>query len=241
MIAATLLARLEEAADPPPFDWSYATLAVLVVGAILVFYLGNFYLQNRLFRLRGPQGRRVPRGTLKSDPQFAAFVNRALSRGHITKIAEASAQPIMIRGTISASDGNLGGAPGRECVWRNRSDAPRDAAIAAEMIVVADATGRVTLENVDIAEVIAPEEKHGTRSSHSLYIGDEVEVIGRFKPERFGQDPDPTRLVYGSMGADGNLHVRVATRPTAAESAVSSSPPQAPPAPAPAASEESPE
>ena len=241
VLAAPVLAALFEAAEPPPFDWSYVTLAVLVVGAILVFYLGNFYLQNRLFRLRGPQGRRLPRGVLKTDPQFAAFVGRALARGYVTKIAEASAQPIMIRGTIAASDGNLGGAPGRECVWRNRSDAPRDAAIAAEMVVIADATGRVTLENVELAEVIATEDKQGTRSSRSLYLGDEVEVIGRFKPERFGQDPDPTRLIYGSMGGDGQLHIRVAARPTGTESAISSTPSQAPPAPAPAASEESPE
>ncbi len=231
-----MIAMLFEDTDPPPFDWSYVTLAVLLVGAILVFYLGNFYLQNRLFKLRGPQGRRVPRGALKADPQFSAFVGRALERGYVTKIAEASAQPIMVRGTLVASDGNLGGAPGRECVWRNRSDAPRDTAIAADMIVVADATGRVTLENVDLAEVIAPEEKQGTRSSRALYLGDEVEVIGRFKPERFGEDPDPARLIYGSMGGDGNLHVRVAGRPTAAASAVSSTS-----SPAPAAAQESPE
>ena len=61
-------------------------------------------------------------------------------------------------------------------------------------------------------------------------------MIGRFKPERFGEDPDPARLIYGSMGGDGNLHVRVAGRPTAAASAVSSTP-----SPAPAAAQESPE
>ena len=118
-------------------------------------------------------------------------------------------------------------APGRECVWRNRSDAPRDTAIAAEIVVVADATGRATLENLGLAEVVAPDEKQGTRSSRALYLGDEVEVIGRFKPERFGQDPDPTRLIYGTMGADGHLYVRVVHRPTAAQAAVSSATPPA--------------
>ena len=43
-------------------------------------------------------------------------------------------------------------------------------------------------------------------------LADEVEVVARFKPERFGQDPDPTRLVYGTLGADGSLHVRVCKR-----------------------------
>ena len=50
------------------------------------------------------------------------------------------------------------------------------------------------------------------RASCALLLGDEVEVVGRFKHERFGQDPDPTRLVYGTLGADGSLHVRVCKR-----------------------------
>ncbi|WAS94087.1 hypothetical protein [Nannocystis punicea] len=209
----------------PTFEWSYVVLAVLIPVAILVYMLGNFRTK-RLGSARNlePQGRRMPKGALKTDPQFSGFVGRALERGLVTPIADADAQPIMIRGVITSSDGNLGGAPGRECVWRNRSGAPRDAAVAAELVVVADSTGRVTLENLDHAEVIAPEEKVGPRvASTGLYLGDEVEVIGRFKPERFGSDPDPTRLVYGSMGGDGNLYVRVHSRPNspaASETAV---------------------
>lgn len=206
--------------DAPTFEWSYVVLAVLIPLAILVYMLGNFRAK-RLGSARNlePKGRRMPKGSLRSDPQFSGFVGRALQRGLVTPIASADAQPIMIRGVITSADGNLGGAPGRECVWRNRSGAPRDAAVAAEIVVVADATGRVTLENLEHAEVHAPEEKLGPRvASCSLYIGDEVEVIGRFKPERFGSDPDPTRLVYGSMGGDGNLYVRLfnRTKPPAA-------------------------
>ncbi|MCY1056928.1 hypothetical protein [Nannocystis sp. SCPEA4] len=234
---------LDEAAAAPAFEWSYVVLAVLIPAAILVYMLGSFRAK-RIGSARNlePQGRRMPKGSLKSDPQFSGFVGRALQRGALTPIATAGAQPIMIRGVITSADGNLGGAPGRECVWRNRSGAPRDAAVAAELVVVADSTGRLTLENLDHAEVIAPEEKAGPRvASYGLYIGDEIEVIGRFKPERFGTDPDPTRLVYGSMGGDGNLYVRVHSRPVApaaAETAVHagaealSSPPspaQAPP------------
>ncbi|MDC0718733.1 hypothetical protein [Nannocystis bainbridge] len=209
----------------PTFEWSYVFLAVLIPVAILVYMLGNFRAK-RLGSARNlePQGRRMPKGAIRSDPQFSGFVGRALERGLLTPIAAADAQPIMIRGVITTADGNLGGAPGRECVWRNRSGAPRDAAVAAEIVVVSDATGRLTLENLDRAEVIAPEEKTGPRVAGSgLYIGDEIEVIGRFKPERFGSDPDPTRLVYGSMGGDGNLYVRVHSRsnlPAAAETPV---------------------
>jgi len=36
--------------------------------------------------------------------------------------------------------------------------------------------------------------------------------VARFKPERDGEDPDLSRLVYGTLGADGNLHVRVSRR-----------------------------
>lgn len=236
---------IEEAA--PTFEWSYVVLAVLVPVAILVYYLGNVRAQ-RGMRASAiePRGRRAAKGVPKSDPQFSAFVGRALERGLVTPIASAEAQPIMIRGVITSADGNLGGAPGRECVWRNRSGAPRDAAVAAEFIVVADATGRATLENVDRAEVVAPEEKSGPRvASCALYIGDEVEVIGRFKPERFGDDPDPTRLVYGSLGGDGNLYVRVhgrAKSPDPSPGEQSSRPPGAetvssPPSPAPAPQE----
>lgn len=227
------------AEDVPTFDWSYVVLAVMIPVAILVYMLGNFRAK-RLGSARNlePKGRRMPKGALKSDPRFSGFVSRALERGLVTPIATAEAQPIMIRGVLTSSDGNLGGAPGRECVWRNRSGAPRDAAVAAEVVVVADATGRATLENLERAEVIAPEEKAGPRvASCGLYLGDEVEVIGRFKPERFGNDPDPTRLVYGSLGGDGNLYVRLHSRAKTPATPETTQPPGAeavssPPSPA---------
>ncbi|HEY0136081.1 MAG TPA: hypothetical protein VGB85_18470, partial [Nannocystis sp.] len=96
---------------------------------------------------------------------------------------------------------------------QTRSGAPRDAAIAVDYVIIADASGRATIENLAIADVVAPEDKLGPhRASCSLFLGDEVEVVARFKPERFGEDPDPSRLVYGTLGADGNLHVRVCKR-----------------------------
>jgi hypothetical protein len=80
-------------------------------------------------------------------------------------------------------------------------------------VILADATGRVTIENLALAEVVAPEDKLGPhRAYRALLLGDEVEVVARFSPERFGEDPDPTRLVYGTLAADGNLHVRVCKR-----------------------------
>lgn len=188
-------------------------IAILLPLAILVYWYGNRRLQRQFGRNTAPRGRRSPRASAKEDPQFAAMVGRMLQRGLITPVAEAPAGPVMMRGVLATADATLGGAPGHECVWQNRSDAPRDAAVAADYVILADATGRVTIENLALAEVVAPEDKLGPhRAYRSLLLGDEVEVVARFSPERFGEDPDPTRLVYGTLGADGNLHVRVCKR-----------------------------
>lgn len=186
-------------------------VAILVPVAILVYYLGNIRAQRGMSeRATKPRGRRDPRSRHRDDPQFSAMVGRMMQRGVVTNIGEASAGPVLIRGTLTTADSTLGGPAGRETVWQNRSGAPRDAAIAAEYVVVADATGRATIENLVTADVIAPEEKLGPHRAYcALRLGDEVEIVARFKPERFGQDPDPTRLVYGTLGADGNMHVRV--------------------------------
>jgi hypothetical protein len=195
-------------AEVGPVPWWFA---VLIPVAILVYYLGNIRAQRSMSeRATKPRGRREPHGRRKDDPQFAAMVGRMMQRGLVTNIAEAEAGPVMFRGVLTTADSTLGGPEGRETVWQNRSGAARDAAIAAEYVVVADATGRATIENLATADVIAPEEKLGPHRAYcALRLGDEVEIVARFKPERFGQDPDPTRLVYGTLGADGNLHVRV--------------------------------
>jgi len=193
------------------------TFGLLIIAAILVFYLGNRRVQHMLSaRNTEPRGRRLPQGKVRKDPQFTAMVGRMVQRGLATPIAQASAEPVLVRGVLSSADSTLGGAPGRECVWQNRSGAPRDAAIAVDYVIIADASGRATIENLALADVVAPEDKLGPhRATCSLLLGDEVEVVARFKPERFGEDPDPCRLVYGTLGADGNLHVRVCKRDTA--------------------------
>jgi len=187
---------------------------VLITLAILVFYLGNRRVQRMLSaRNTEPRGRRLPASKIRHDPKFAALVGRMMQRGLATPIAEAQAEPVLIRGVLTAADSTLGGAPGRECVWQNRSGAPRDAAIAVDHVFVQDASGQAILENLALADVVAPEDKLGPhRASCALLLGDEVEVVARFKPERDGEDPDLSRLVYGTLGADGNLHVRVSRR-----------------------------
>ena len=144
-----------------PARWPYI-VAVLIPVAILVYWLGNLRVQRQLSaRNTEPRGRREARGRRKDDPQFAAMVGRMFQRGLVTPIATAPEGPVLIRGVLAAADGSLGGAPGRECVWRNRSGAGPDTAIAVELVTVADATGRVTLENLATADVVAPEDRLG--------------------------------------------------------------------------------
>jgi hypothetical protein len=192
----------------------WATFPIVLTLAILVYWYGNFRVQRQMSaRNTEPRGRRGVRSQLKADPQFSAMVGRMLQRGLATPIAEAPEGPVLVRGVLAAADSHLGGAAGRECVWKNRSGAPRDTAVAAEYVTVADASGRATIENLALADVVAPEDKLGPhRASCALHLGDEVEVVARFKLERYGQDLDPTRLVYGTLGADGNLHIRVCKR-----------------------------
>lgn len=186
-------------------------VAILLPVAVLVYYLGNVRAQRGMSeRATGPRGRRLPGSRKREDPQFAAMVGRMMQRGLVNDIGEAAEGPVLVRGVLTTADTTLGGPSGRETVWQNRSGASRDSAVSAEYVVIADKTGRATIENLALADVIAPEEKIGPNRSYcALRIGDEVEIVARFKPERFGQDPDPTRLVYGTLGADGHLHVRV--------------------------------
>lgn len=190
-------------------------LGLLVPIAILVYWVGYTRLQRSMSGSRlEPRGRRFGDSGDEFDREFNAIVERAERRDVVTPIAEARAVPVMIRGTLTNADGNLGGKPGRECVWRNRAGGRRDAAVAAEFVSIADASGRAVIEHLDQARVIAPGEQiAGRRESCSLYLGDEVEIIGMFKPERIGDDPDPTRLVYGNLGSSGPLQVRLLERP----------------------------
>lgn len=191
-------------------------LAALVPVAIFVFWYGSkqFSRQRGASSLR-PKGRPFFGDATQAehDATWRATV-RKLDELPPTPIAKAVAGPVRIEATITAASGNLGGEPGRECVWRNRAGARSDSAIAAEVIFVGDASGRCGVENVEQARVIAPAESHGHHwESVSLYLGDRVEIAGHFVPERTGDDPDPTQLVYGTLGSEGRLKVRLLSRP----------------------------
>ncbi len=214
---------MEPAGGDDPFamfsGWdtgSLAMLAVLVVAAVSVFWYGS----RRTSRERSGSALR-PRGRVLGDhggrhfgAAWRAKATRLEGRPP-SKIAEAEEGPVRIVATIVNSAGSLGGPEGRACVWRNRAGARPDSAVGAEVIVVADGTGHCGVEGLEHARVTAPSEKVGMHYEWiSLYVGDEVEILGHFVAERVGAASDDAReVVYGTLAADGPLEVRLVTRP----------------------------
>lgn len=190
-------------------------LAILVPVAVLVFSVGSRRVRAQLGgRAILPRGRTrwVP-GHERRDDEWRTALARLESRPP-TPIAAAQTGLVRIQGVITSSTGNLGGVPGRECVWRNRAGAGPSTAVATELLFVADESGRCGVEELEQARVVAPVDKLGAHyESTSLHVGDRVEVLGRFEREVLGEDEDPTRLVYGTLGGDGRLDVRVLERP----------------------------
>jgi hypothetical protein len=80
-------------------------VAILVPVAVLVYYLGNVRAQRGMSeRSTEPRGRRGYQARRKDDPQFAAMVGRMMERGLVTKIGEASAGPVLVRGVLTTAD-----------------------------------------------------------------------------------------------------------------------------------------
>lgn len=215
-------------------DWDtegLALLGVLVVVAVSVFWYGS----RRFAKERGssslrPKGRTLGiHGPRRRDAEFKVAVER-LERRDATPIAKAGPDVVRIEATIVNASGSLGGPKDRACVWRNRAGAQPDSAVGAELVVVADATGRCGVENLEHARVTAVAERVGMHYEWlSLYVGDRVEVFGRFEPERVGDDgDDPSAVVYGTLGADGPVEIRLLERPEPADD-----PPDPAPDPAP--------
>ena len=217
------LAPPEATAGDDPFSmfggWESGQLvwlAILVPVAVLVFSVGSRRVRAQLgSRAILPQGRgrSAPGRGHRRDEEWRRAVEGLESRAP-TSIAKAETGLVRIEGVITSATGHLGGAPGRECVWRNRAGAGPGTAVATELLFVADASGRCGVEELEQARVIAPVDKVSAHyESTSLYVGDRVEVIGRFERDVVGEHEDPTRLVYGTLGGDGRLDVRVLERP----------------------------
>lgn len=212
-------------ADTDPFSLFSASgrelllLAILVPLAIFVFWFGRRAASRRRgeYGLR-PSGRIFRGRAQRSNDAWRAEVAR-LEALPPTPIAEAKRASVRFEGTLTAASGNLGGPPGRECVWRNRAGARPESAVGAEVVIVADASGRAGIEGIEGATVIAPSDHHSLHHENvSLYLGDRVEVLGYFEPESTPPEPtradqsDPSVLVYGTVGGQGSLQLRLIER-----------------------------
>lgn len=195
---------------------SMVVLAMLVCAAVAALWYGT----RRLNRERGGNSLR-PRGRVAADhggrhfgAAWRAKATRLEGRSPVS-VASAQAGAVRIVGTIVTSAGSLGGPAERACVWRNRAGARPDSAVGAELIVIADSSGHCGVEQLEGARVTAPAEKVGMHYEWtSLYVGDEVEVIGMFEADRTGgATDDPREVVYGTVGSTGPLEVRLLTRP----------------------------
>lgn len=186
-------------------DGPWAKLALLITVAIAVLTVGNLMVKRR--------GASVSGGRFRGDFDLAVAKMESLP---VTPIADAQAGPVRLIATLSSSNGSLGGQPGRECVWRNRYGGARSTAVSAELVVAKDDTGQVAIEDLEGARVLAPkDEPAGKTEFASLLLGDEVELLGYFAPEKHGAEDDPGERIYGIMGVDSQVQVRLTNRPPA--------------------------
>lgn len=201
-------------------DWFL--LALLVPIAVMVFWIGSRLFRRELgINAMEPKGRPFREWSAEGDPAWRATMARLEGRA-VGEIATAPAGPVRFEGVLVSSNGSLGGHPQHACVWRNRAGGHPRSAVAAELVVLADATGRCGIENLERARVIAPTEKTTVHhESTSLYLGDRIEVMGTFEHDRVGDDPDPTQNVYGTVGTKGPINIRVIERPAAATESTS--------------------
>ncbi len=190
-------------------------LALLVPVAVFVFWVGS----RRVSKERGTAALR-PRGRVffdqprKRSERWRATVKRLETREPSTS-ATAKPGPVRLQGVLVNASGNLGGVPGRECVWRNRAGASAASAVGAEMVFLQDDTGSVSVEDLERAYVIAASEKHSFHHENvSLYLGDRIEVLGHFTPEApTGAEGHPSERVYGTLTLVDGLDMRLLERP----------------------------
>lgn len=197
-------------------------LLLLVCVALFVLWFGRrqFSRDRGTSSLR-PHGRVLREFHRMRPAQWREEVAK-LEKRDPTPIAEAKPGPVRFVGKLVSASGNLGGAPGRECVWRNREGARPESAVAAELVFLSDGTGKCAIEGLEGAHVIVPPEKLTVHhESVSLYLGDQVEVYGAFSPDKVDDDEDPKQSVYGTLGATPGLDVRLVDRAAPAETSPS--------------------
>ena len=190
LLAAGLGAGQPDEADNP---WSIFAgsgndmlilLALIPLAVLVVWYGGKQFRRDRGSASLRPKGRVIYEtdGT-RTSQRWRNTVERLEGRP-ATPVAEAGRGPVRLIARIVDASGNLGGPKGRECVWRNRPGGRPESAVGADLVIVADDSGRCGVENLERARVIAPTERHTVHhESISLQIGDQVELFGQFEPD----------------------------------------------------------
>ncbi len=223
MSGLRLLPAVPAAGDSDPFSMLADSggplfiLALLVPVAVFVFWVGS----RRVTKERGTAALR-PRGRVffdqprKRNERWRATVKKLEAQAPSTA-ATAKPGPVRLQGVLVNASQNLGGVPGRECIWRNRAGASAASAVAAQMVFLQDESGSVSVEDLEQAYVIAAAQKHSFHHENvSLYVGDRIEVLGHFTPEApTGAEGHPSERVYGTLTLVDGLDMRLLVRPSA--------------------------
>ena len=200
-------------------DWlltaPWAKVALLVTAAVGVLVMANLFARNR-----GQQ-----RGT-RARPDFDLRIAK-LEALPPTPLAEAGAGAVHVEGVLEKGQGALGQGE-FACVYHNRHGAGRATAIGAELVLLADGSGLLGLENLEQARVIAPREDDGPHDTISLYLGDRVQVLGELLLLDQAQDVGERQL-RGMLGTLGQIQIRVLERARPKPAPTSSTPPASAP------------
>jgi hypothetical protein len=199
----------EAAAAPAPpeedITWlmsaPWGKAAIILVAAMAVLFLGN----TLMMRKKKAGGGRMSR------LDFDVSVARLEDTPRVA-IADAKTGPVHLTGRVLSATGTLGSRDGHARVWNNRAGAGRRTAVGAELAVVGDETGQIGIEGLEGARVIAPREAGKLHDTVSLYVGDLVQVLGHFVAEHHGDDAESKNNIYGMMGADRQVQLRVLER-----------------------------
>jgi hypothetical protein len=178
----------------------WAEFGLLVILAVVVLFVANMLRAGKRGAAR-----------LRSQPDFDLEVAR-LERLPASPITSAAKGNVHVEGVLVAAEGALGEGP-RAMVFHNRAGGVRATAVAAELVMLADETGMVGLENLDQARVIAPREERGEHKTISLRLGDRVQVLGQLlrfdTPRTIGEHP---QSMVGTLGSLGPIQIRVLER-----------------------------
>jgi len=181
-------------------DGSWTKLAVLVFIAVSVLMLSQLVLKRN-------SGARRPSRTRRLD--FDLDVAR-MSQRERSDIASLDDGPSKLEGVIRSATESLGG-DSHPIVYFNRVGGGREAAVAAELVLVGDDTGQAALMNLDQARVIATPESGASHERICLRVGDRVEVLGTARREaetKSSDSPHSSSRVYATLGADAPIQVR---------------------------------